>query len=280
MVFNLLGGSFGPNGLGGAARIILKRMRRIVVAAIFVQLSAIPLVRAQAPGPAFEVASVRPSQHEIGSDYNNQITYSPDRFTGRNVTLKRLIAEAWHVQIRQIVGPPWLERNEYDVEARLPDGTSHEQISLMLRSFLSDRFRLREHSENRQMRVYVLAVDKHGAKIQPVQEGGATSPGSGFHFRGDMRQFADLLAVQFSIPAAAGPDVPVRAGGSLIPVLDRTNLQGIYEFNVDLRPELGTDGFTGWKRALEDQLGLRIESREADVPVVVVDDALRIPTAN
>jgi uncharacterized protein (TIGR03435 family) len=76
------------------------------------------------------------------------------------------------------------------------------------------------------------------------------------------------------------PKVPARAGGSPIPVLDKTGLQGIYEFSVDLRPELGTDAFTAWKRALEDQLGLKIESRKADVAVVVVDDAAKIPTAD
>jgi uncharacterized protein (TIGR03435 family) len=95
-----------------------------------------------------------------------------------------------------------------------------------------------------------------------------------------MRQFADLLAIQFSIPAAQNPSEPVRAGGSLIPVLDKTGLQGTYDFNVEMRPELGTDAFTGWKRALEEQLGLRIESRKGQVPVVVVDDAAKVPTAN
>jgi len=86
--------------------------------------------------------------------------------------------------------------------------------------------------------------------------------------------------VQFSIPAASDPNTPVRAGGTMIPVLDETGLDGIYDFNVDQRPELGTDAFTGWKRILNDQLGLEIESRKADIPVVVVDNAEKIPTAN
>jgi uncharacterized protein (TIGR03435 family) len=49
---------------------------------------------------------------------------------------------------------------------------------------------------------------------------------------------------------------------------------------VDVRPELGTDAFTAWKRALEDQLGLKIESRKDDVAVVIVDSAEKIPTGN
>jgi uncharacterized protein (TIGR03435 family) len=43
---------------------------------------------------------------------------------------------------------------------------------------------------------------------------------------------------------------------------------------------VGTDGFTGWKRVLEDQLGLKIASQRADVPMIVVEDAAKIPVAN
>ncbi|HEY2467041.1 MAG TPA: TIGR03435 family protein [Terracidiphilus sp.] len=264
----------------GGSTAILIRMRLALVVALSLQWSLISSAYGQAKQPAFDVASVRPSQHEVGPDYNNQITYSTAGFTGRNVTLKRLVAEAWHCQINQVIGPSWIERNEYDVKARVPDGNSHEQIALMLRSFLSDRFHLKEHSETRPMRVYDLKVGKGGPKIKPVQAGDATAPGSGFHFRGDMRQFADLLAIQFSIPAADNPSAPVRAGGALIPVLDKTGLQGTYEFSVDIRPEVGTDAFTAWKRVLEEQLGLKIDGRKSEVAVVVVDDAAKVPTTN
>jgi uncharacterized protein (TIGR03435 family) len=243
-------------------------------------LFAIAFVRAQPGRPTFDVVSVRPSQREVGPDYNNQITYSPTGFTGRNVTLKRLIAEAWRCQRNQVIGPAWIDRNEYDVEARLPEGATQEQIPLMLRSLLTDRFGLMEHNETRSMRGYELTVAPGGPRIQPVSSGETKSAGQGLHFRGNMRQFADLLAVQLSIPAPTSASVPVIADASPAPVLDKTGLDGIYEFSVDLRPEIGTDGFTFWKRVLEDQLGLRIESRKADVEFVVVDDALKVPTAN
>jgi uncharacterized protein (TIGR03435 family) len=93
--------------------------------------------------------------------------------------------------------------------------------------------------------------------------------GAGFHFHGDLRQFADLLAVQLSIPAPENPAEPARASASPISVLDKTGLPGIFDFNVDMHPELGTDMFTSWQRALEDQLGLRIESRKDNVTVLV-----------
>jgi uncharacterized protein (TIGR03435 family) len=261
---------------------MLNGMRLPLLIAAAIQLSASSFSWGQAVQPSFEVASVRPSQHEVGPDYNNQITYSGDRFTGRNVTLRRLVAESWHCQISQVMGPPWIDRNEYDVEARMPAGAQHAQIALMLRTLLSERFHLKEHLGKRLGRVYELKVGKNGAKIQPVGSGTTNAAaGSGFHFHGDMRQFADLLAVQFSIPAASDPSTPVRAGGTMIPVVDKTGLQGVYDFSVDQRPELGTDAFTGWKRVLDDQLGLDIvQNGKADFLVVFVDDADKVPTAN
>jgi uncharacterized protein (TIGR03435 family) len=95
-----------------------------------------------------------------------------------------------------------------------------------------------------------------------------------------MRQFADFLVVQFSIPMLYDPSQPGRAGGPAIPVLDRTGLSDIFDFAVDVRPELGTDSFTLWQRALREQLGLRFEGRRGPVEVLVVDDAAKVPNAN
>jgi len=253
-------------------------MWRSTVLLIF--LGAVAFAQSQPPALSFEAASVRPSQHEVGPDYNNQITYSPAGFNGKNVTLRRLIAEAWHCQVNQVVGPPWLDRNEFDVAARAFEGATSEQIRLMLRTLLLDRFHLRQHGESKLMRVYELEIGKNGPRIKPVQDGSAPSSGPGLRFRGDMRQFADFLAVQFTIPAPENPGVPVKAGGPAIPVLDKTGLQGTYDFSVDLPPELETDILTAWKRALGDQLGLKIESRMDNVAVVLVDDASKIPTEN
>jgi uncharacterized protein (TIGR03435 family) len=216
----------------------------------------------------------------VGPDYNNQITYSPAGIRGRNVTLQRLIAEAYQLQLRQVFGPRWLNSNEYDFDARSAAAGNREQQALMLRGFLAERFKLKEHSETRDMRVYELVVGKSGSKIRPISDGETPAAGSGFHFHGDLRQFADLLAVQLSIPAADNPAEPARASTSPIPVLDKTGLPGVFDFSVDVSPEMGTDMFAAWQRALESQLGLRIESRKGNVPVLVVDEAAAIPTEN
>jgi uncharacterized protein (TIGR03435 family) len=228
----------------------------------------------------FDVASAKPSQHQVGPDYNNQIAYTTAGFTAKNATLKRLIAEAYHLQINQVSGPGWIDQNEYDIEARTAGNATKEQMALMLQALLADRFNLKQHSETREMRVYDLIVANSGPKIHPVSDGEVATPQPGFHFHGDLRRFADLLAVQFSIPAPGNPNEPVRAGGTPIPVLDKTGLSGIYDFSVDIRPEMGADMFTAWQRVLQDQLGLRIESRKENVSVVVLDEASKMPSEN
>ena len=250
---------------------------RALIPTTLLSLIAIVFGHAQQAQTAFEVASVRPSDHEAGPDYNNKIVYSKGEFSARNATLRRLIAEAWQCQMRQVSGPAWLDRNEYDVTARLGGGAGEDQAPAMLRRLLAERFGLKAHEATRAMRVYVLAVGNSGARLK---QGDSSKPGAGLPFHGTMRDFADLLAVQFSIPAPENPSTPVKAGGPSMPVLDRTNLPGVYDFNVDVRPEPGTDVFTAWKRVLEDQLGLRVESRQAEVPIVVVDEANKMPSEN
>ncbi len=256
---------------------VMRALRQITILAF---LCSVVFAQTEAKLPAFDVASVRPSQLTLGPDYNNQITFTRSGLNARNITLKRLIAEAWNMQLNQVLGPGWIDHNEYDINARTAEGTTKEQMAPMLKKVLAERFHLRDHIETREMRVCELVIAKNGQKIRPITDGEPVKPISGFHFHGEMRQFVDLLAVQFSIPATGDPSVPVRAGGPPIVVLDRTGLDGIFDFSVDIHPELGTDMFTAWQRALEDQLGLRIESRKGEVAVVIVDDAAKIPTEN
>jgi uncharacterized protein (TIGR03435 family) len=255
-------------------------MRALSILISFALSSSVAFGQASTTAPAFDVASVKPSQHLVGPDFNNQISYSPTGITARNVTLQRLIAEAYQLQLNQVLGPSWLDKNEYDIGARSAAAGTREQHALMLRSLVAERFKLTEHREMREMRVYELVIGKTGPKIRPISDGETPKAGGGFHFQGDLRQFADLLAVQLSIPAPENPAEPARASASPISVLDKTGLPGIFDFYVDIHPELGTDMFTSWQRALEDQLGLRIESRKGNVTVLVVDEAARIPTEN
>jgi len=259
---------------------MLRVMRALCLLISLAFPSAAILSQSPPSSPEFDVASVKPSQHIVGPDYNNQLTYSPDGLTARNTTLKRLIAEAYGLQMSQISGPNWLDQNEYDIDARAGGVGTREQTAPLLRSLLAGRFNLVVHDEVREMRMYQLVVGKSGPKIHPLKDGETPKVQPGFHFHGDMRQFADLLAVQFSIPAPTSPTEPARGGGPRIPVVDKTGLAGVFDFSVEMPAELGTDMFTVWQRALRDQLGLGIESRKAFLAVLVVESAEKIPTEN
>jgi uncharacterized protein (TIGR03435 family) len=235
---------------------------------------------------SFEVASVKPSARTVGPDYNNQISIGPGGFKGRNVTLKRLIEEAYGVQPHQVSGPKWLAENEYDVEAKAGsqaagDQAMVEQVRLMLRPLLADRFHLSQHRETRELRVYEMVVDTKGPKIHPAadSESGAGKPGFR-HFHGELQQLANLIAVQLSIPMLDDPGKPGIASGVSLPVLDRTGLPGIYDIDLDMRLDASVDIFNLWQRFLQEQLGLKLESRKREVELLVVDSAERMPTAN
>ncbi|HEX3878985.1 MAG TPA: TIGR03435 family protein, partial [Bryobacteraceae bacterium] len=169
--------------------------------------------------------------------------------------------------------------DEFDLDARAGQPSPAKLLRTMLQALLVERFHLAVHHDNKEMRVYILTVDKSGAKLAPVNM--ASIPNSApEHFRGDMRQFANLLAVRLSIPTATDPAQPMIASGPPVPVVDKTGLAGVYEFSFKVPPELGTDAFTRSQRALREELGLKLTTERSSVPILVVDHADRIPTSN
>lgn len=250
-----------------------------VVLALALALPAAP----QAPdthSASFEVAAVRPSPRAVGPDADHQITFQPAQITARNATLRHLIAEAYRVQLNQVLGPHWLDENEYDIEAKAAGPAAREELAVMLAALLDERFHLKQHSEIREMRVYVLVADKSGPKIHPIEEAQIPEFSKGLHFHGNLLRFADLLAIQLTIPAFSDdPSRPSRAAGPPITVLDRTGLTGTYDFAAEIKPEPGADMFTLWQRFLTEK-GLRLNSARHNVNVVVVDAANKLPSDN
>jgi uncharacterized protein (TIGR03435 family) len=149
----------------------------------------------------------------------------------------------------------------------------------MLQSLLTDRFHLKTHRETRELKVYDLLVDKGGPKIHPGDAAAAPRPGFQ-HFHGELSQFANLLAIKLSMPIADDPSKPTIASPTAVPVVDKTGLTGVYDFDFERKLAVGVDALALWQPVLQEQLGLRLESRKSMVDVVVVDSADRTPTAN
>jgi len=248
-----------------------------------VRPSAIALFAAVVHAQSFDVASVKPSAHPVGRDYNNQITVGPSSFTARNTTLKRLIEQAYNLEpARVFAGPKWLDESEFDVEAKADRAVSREDVRRMLQPLLASRFRLVLHHETRELKVYELVADRGGPKIHPVKDGeGTPAPLGSSHFHGPLDQLAELISIQLSIPPLTNdPTRPSVASGPPAPVFNKTGLTGTYDFDIEMRLEPGIPSFNRWQNVLQDQLGLKLESRKAQVDGVVVDSADRVPLAN
>src|SRR5260370_13186748 len=141
----------------------------------------------------------------------------------------------------------------------------------------ADSFGISVPSESSELHVYELVIDKDGPKIHPVTDSKSPAPRGMRNFRGTLQQFANLLSVQLTIPEIEDPGRPSIASGAPVPVLDKTGLTGLYDIAVDMRPEIGVDMFKLWQRALQDQLGLKLESRRSKVQVLSLDPASKIP---
>ena len=101
------------------------------------------------------------------------------------------------------------------------------------------------------------------------------------HFHGDLQQLANLIAIQLTIPAATeDPSRPAMASGAPIPVFDKTGLTGEYDFDIDMKVQPGLPSFNMWQTVIQEQLGLKLESRKSQVEGIVVDSADRFPVAN
>jgi uncharacterized protein (TIGR03435 family) len=233
----------------------------------------------------FAVASLKKSAQAAGRDARGAIVIGADRVSARNVSLKDLLVAAHHLEPYQVSGPGWLDSDEFDMDARADGPVSQEQLRLMLQNLLSERFQLSLHRYEKEVATYALVIDRNGPKIQPAPQGTKagerSAPAAGRRsFHGDMRQLANLLSVQLSIPAVSDPTRPSIATASPVPVIDKTGLPGSYDFSVDFRPEPDTDMFQLWQRILQDRLGLKLENRKVQAQFLVVDRAARIPLPN
>ena len=198
------------------------------------------------------------------------------KFTARNATLKTLIFEAWRIPYSQTTGgPSWLNSDEYDLQAKAENPVGDEQLRLMLRTLLAERFKLVVRSRFEERRVYALLVGKDGARLH-----GAPDGHHNWRLHGDMKEFADALAIQLTIPLLEDPTIPSHARGTPIPVVDETGIGGTYDFALDFKPDPGADPFTVWQQVLREQLGLKLESQKAPVEILTVEHAEKLPVEN
>jgi len=256
------------------------------------------------PAPAFDVASIKPDHGGTGLF---RIRADAGRFVAENATLKFLLQYAYHVKDSQISGAAgWIDSEHFDIDAKVDDSSGDAQrklnsdedgaqLRLMVQSLLADRFKLTLHHETKELPIYVLVVAKNGPKLHesavtpednvPL---GPPGPPDGPQPRHSIRMGrGDLSISAESLDMFA--EVLSRHVGRL--VVNQTGLKGLYDFKLQWTPDEGQGQMMalpggGPSRdaapppdasgpsiftALQEQLGLKLESQKGPVDTLVID---------
>ncbi len=261
--------------------------------------------------PAFEVASIKPSAPMTGGRMMIRMGGDPGRINYNNVSLKDVLARAYSVKRFQISGPGWLDSERFDITAKLPDGVSQDKVPAMLQALLTERFKIKLRKESKEQSVYAMVVGKNGIKLKKSEEpdpappaGPGAGPGLGPNRSMIMMSGNGRLEIKKS---TIGNFCDALANFIDRPVVDKTEVEGRYDFTL----ELSMEDMAGMRRlagahgmpaagasphgenapapeaapsasifTAVQQLGLKLEPRKALMDLVVIDSAEKVPTEN
>ncbi len=241
------------------------------VPALLAQAAPEQVAAQKAEQPAFDVSTIKPNKS--GSTRSSSLITDYGTYTGENIDLKSLLSLSFGVRPDLIFGlPSWAESTRFDVSAKVVDSEvkdlttlTRQQRRAMMQALVTDRFQLKSHMETRTLPVYELMIAKGGVKFK---ESTATGGRSGISTRN-----TELTAINSAIANFTNTlsDYLHRA------VIDKTGLTGKYDFalkwarddsqNADVAADAGPSLFT----AVQEQLGLRLQSAQGPVQVLVVD---------
>jgi len=233
---------------------------------------------AQAPQRAvFEAASVKPSDPARTESFWK---VSPGRLTVQNMSLKSLIMAFYKIKQFQVTGgPKWIDAERFDILAKLADdpaGASRSpegaaRLISAAQALLADRFHLVFRQETKPLSGYSLVIAKSGFKLKRAEGDGSSTVHEG---RGTLRATA-LSMERFASSLSTILDAPV---------VDESGLQGGFDFTLEWAPDEMANSTDAPARpslstALQESLGLKLESRKVTAPVFVVERAEK-PEAN
>lgn len=261
------------------------------------------------PPPAeFDVADIKlaPPDAAVSSRIlpSGQINF-------QGVTLKTLMGLAWDITADELIAgkPKWYDTTRYSVVAKTSTAISStgfdlDDLRLMVRALLVDRFRLSTHVEDRPVTAYTLAADR--PKLQAADPANRSrwinGPAPGAKDPRDANPILNrFVTIQNMTMAQFAEDLMAIAGGYIrLPVVDATGLTGAYDFTLSFsgvnRLQSPTsaagdpassmpsasdpNGAMSLFDALQRQVGLKLESQRRSMPVLVIDHVDEQPTSN
>ena len=226
--------------------------------------------------PRFDVASVKPVPPMAREPIDFQ-TQPGGRLRITNLTLKIMVREAFGVMNDQIAGgPPWFDTDRFDVMAKAEDDPGRKQMMAMLQGLLTERFQLKVHWEEKKGHIYALVAAKGGPKLKP-------STADRSYVSLSRNTPTDQVGVSYTIRGqkASMALFAERLGKMELghPVLDRTGLQGEFDFKLDYGTADNQDAEPSIFTAIQEQLGLKLEATKGPVETLVIDHAEK-PSAN
>ena len=238
-----------------------------------------PVRMAPDANPAFEVATIRPSDPAHPEQI---ITLRGAEVITTNQTVHALINLAYWIHPKQLTGgPAWTESDKFDVAGKpdAPGQPNVDQMKTMIQKLLADRFQLKFHYEKRDLPVYAITIAKTGSKLITSQDDpkGIPSWGFGRSPSGTTITFRNAPLSQVTAVLQNSMDKPV---------VDQSGLPGRYDFTVTFTPDPAQAALIGGPpppaadnpdaapdlfTAFQQQLGLKLESIKAPVDVMVID---------
>jgi uncharacterized protein (TIGR03435 family) len=266
-----------------------------------------------APRPAFEVVSIKPMSADApGNSYGcrgGPGSNSPGQINCSHWRPTQALPMAYDVSASLVTYPKSNDAMpEYQITAKVPAGSTKEDVNLMWQNFLEDRFKLKVHRESKEMQVYELVLGKGGFKgkewvarkpddpAEVTTEFG-TAPKldkEGFPLipAGQTMRFFFGPTARLVAPAGTMKQLTkmieaglATGGGTPRPVVDATGLTGKYDIKLTWSPQAdnppaGKEATEGQSmlEALESQLGLKIRQGKANLEMLVVDHIEKVPT--
>jgi uncharacterized protein (TIGR03435 family) len=233
------------------------------MAALSRVLAFLLCLAAHGDAPSFEAATVK--VNSSGPMASNGFSPSPGELRVVNCTLEQMIHAAFHVKSGALFGVSgWMASERYDVNGKTAIAASFDEELDMLRTLLIDRFQLRFHNETRQITTMALVTAKGGPKFQASKDEG--------------RERITIGAGEISgINIPIGHLVSVLGSQLRRPVVNETGLTRSFDFSLKWVPDDAADSTAGASlfTALEEELGLKLESRKGPAEVMVIDSAKR-----
>ncbi len=216
--------------------------------------------------------------------------------TVTNQTLKNIILAAYQIRDFQLLGGPgWINSDHYDIEGKVVGNPNLDQRRLMVQTLLQDRFKLGLHRGIKQLPIFEMTLTKGGLKLQPLKEGGclAIDPNNPAPAAGKTRMdycgYGGFGRGMFEASSITMTDLAVSL--SMLfgrTVVDKTGITGTFRIHLTFVPDQTTPSqFTGPPvdagnpaavadgpnvfTAIQEQLGLKLESGKGPVEVLMID---------